>query len=234
MGPNNTARLVITLLILFNGASAQASVARAVAFDEKVQQADSIILGRCTGTRSAWDPSGRFILTYSTFQVEKALKGAAVPEITVVTPGGKVGSIRQETVGIPQFSPGEQNVLFVKRSAAGLTVAYFDQGAYRVAADPRGEVKVAPIASNLALVDPQSGVMSGREPIRSLREFEGAVRTSLVRSQDIQRYGVAKDEIRPAKSAFAAIKGFAKAHVLLLSFLALAIAITTYFFIKGR
>ena len=234
MAPNNTARLAIALLLGLAAISAEASVARAVAFDERVDQADSIILGRCTATRSAWDPSGRFILTYSTFRVEKAFKSAAVPEITVVTPGGQVGSVRQETVGIPHFGPGDHNVLFVKKSQAGPTVAYFDQGAYRVDEDSRGELRIAPVASNLVLVDPQTGAMSGREPVRSLREFEGAVRTSLARSPDIQRSGVSEGEVRPAKSAFAAIKEFAKAHVLLLSFLALAIAITSYLFIKGR
>src|SRR5687768_15024694 len=136
MAANNLARFATALALSVTfSASALATVAKAIPFEDKVLDADSIILGKCTATRTGWDPSGRWIVTYSTFQVDKAYKGASVPEVTVLTPGGKVGSLHQETIGVPRFETGKQNVLFVKSTEAGPTILYFDQGAYEVAKD---------------------------------------------------------------------------------------------------
>lgn len=236
MDPNNPRTAVLAFaLLLAAGIPARGSVARAVSFDQKVETADSIILGRCTRTHSAWDPTHRWILTYSTFQVEKAIKGPAVPEITVVTPGGQVGSIRQETVGVPGFAAGDQNVLFVKSSAIGPAVLYLDQGVYRVDADKRGEITVVPVASNLVLIDSQTGRATA-ESARTLRQFEREVHEALERAERrrVRQYTVTPAEKRAEKSPAAQLFEFAKEHRLAMGLLLIAIAITTYLFLKGR
>lgn len=152
------------------------SVARLVSFDEKVSSADAIVVGRCIRTESAFDTTGRWIVTRSTFVVEKSLKGSAPQEVTVVTPGGRVGSLNQATIGVPRFGVGDSNVLFVRSTASGPTVLFFDQGAYRVESD-----MVKPVESDLVLIDPQTGVARAvaDEPARSLDDFERAVRASM-------------------------------------------------------
>ena len=165
--------------------SAKASVAAAASFDQKVDNAAAIILGRCVKSESRFDPTGRWILTYSTFDVEKSIKGSTGQQVTLVTPGGEVGGIRQETVGVPAFEPGDENVLFIKNTRLGPTVLYFDQGTYDVRSDGRGEKMVAPIASNLVKVDQQSGTASATddEP-RTLSAFDRAVRESIQSGPD--------------------------------------------------
>ena len=238
MAQNNPGGLIIAAVLLLASTPAAGSVARAVEFDKKVEQADSIILGKVTSTRSSWDPSGKFILTYSTFQVEKAFKGAPVPEVTLVTPGGQVGSVRQETAGVPTFVRGDQHVLFVKQGTAGPTVMYFDQGAYKVSKEGR-ELKVAPVATNLVLIDSQTGKVSGQEPVRSLGQFEGEVRASVsraferdVRASMARTRDAAKPAERAPQSAFDQAKDFLFRNKILLTLLAAAIALTSYFLVK--
>lgn len=238
MAQNNPGGLFLAAALLLASSPATASVARAVQFDQKVEKADQIILGKCTSTKSAWDPTGKFIVTYSTFQVEKAFKGPQVPEVTLVTPGGQVGSVRQETVGVPTFVRGDQNVLFVKQSAAGPTVMYFDQGAYKVAKEGR-ELKIAPVATNLVLIDSQTGKVSGQEPVRSLNEFEGEVRSSITRAfQRDVRASMARSRDAstpaPARTALDEVKDFASRNRILIGLLAAAIALSTFFLVRRR
>src|SRR5258708_12376373 len=98
------------------------------------------------------------MVTYAAFEVERTRKGNPVPEVTVVTPGGSVGSVHQSTVGIPVFHPGAEHVLFVKNSSLGPTVLYFDQGAYDVTTNDRGEKLLTPLPTSLVKVHPQPGM----------------------------------------------------------------------------
>src|SRR5256885_6600779 len=116
--------LAAALISLFLPIVAQASLARAATFDDKVENAAAIVLGKCTTQHAAWDSSHRWILTYSTFRIEKSMKGPQQPEVTVITPGGSVDGIHQETIGMPAFREGADNVLFIKNTASGPTVLY--------------------------------------------------------------------------------------------------------------
>jgi hypothetical protein len=151
-------RVLPSLLVgLLAAAQANASVARAVGFQEKVDAADAIVLGKVVSTETGWDPSRRWIVTRSTLQVEKALKGTPASQLTVVTPGGSIDGIRQETIGVPSFTPGDEHVVFVRSTANGPTVAFFEQGVFDVTRDGRGRPIIEPIASELVLVDDQTG-----------------------------------------------------------------------------
>jgi hypothetical protein len=177
-----TAAFTLSALLLVS-ASAQATVLRAVDFGDKVENATAIVLGRCVRQVSQWDPGKNWILTYSTFQIEKTLKGFPSQEITIVTPGGVVGNVAQDTVGVPKFRPGDERVLFVKHSTAGPTVLYLEQGAYRVTEDDRGDRVVAPAVSAGVLVSNGHGRAIAPESPRSLREFEGQVRETMRRRE---------------------------------------------------
>lgn len=157
--------------------TARATTSRAIPFDEKVDKAAAIVLGKCVNTRAEWDADHRWILTYSTFAVEQTMKGNAPAEITLITPGGQAGDVHQDTIGIPAFAPGDERVLFVKNTSVGPTVLYFDQGAYEVSREGREPV-VRPVASAAVRVDTQTGNAVEQERPRTLREFSGEVRES--------------------------------------------------------
>ena len=108
--------LALTAGFTLSEPKAEAAIAASATFDEKVDNSAAIIMGRCIKTESRFDPTGRWILTYSTFDVEKSIKGATGSQVTLVTPGGEVNGVRQETIGVPAFQPGDENVLFLKKA----------------------------------------------------------------------------------------------------------------------
>ena len=175
--------LALAAFLLFIPLTAEATIARAVQFEEKVERAASIVVGKCVAQRSQWDPAHNWILTYSTFRIEKTLKGLPAQEITIVTPGGTVDNIAQEIIGVPRFREGEEHALFVRHTKTGPTVLYLEQGAYRVTADGRGERMVAPAVSSAVLVDTGRGNAVAPEPPRTLRDFEGSVRDTIRRRE---------------------------------------------------
>jgi hypothetical protein len=181
MTPNNRFTALAAALVFLAVPAAHAAIAVAASFDEKVDNAAAIILGRCVRNESKFDPSGRWILTYSTFAVEKSLKGAAAGELTLVTPGGTVGSLHQSTIGVPAFREGDEHVVFVKNTHLGPTVLYFDQGTYDVRKNEHGERIVAPAPSDLVTVDTQRGmaVTAPADEPRTIEQFEHAVRESM-------------------------------------------------------
>ena len=208
MSPNKLA-LASFLTAITLAAPARATLVKAVTFDQKVEHADAILLGRCTQTRTTWDDQHRWILTYATFQVEQSVKGAPVREVTVVTPGGSIDGVNQSSVGITPFDKGDERVIFLKNTGMGPTVLYFDQGTYDVSKDGRGERVVTPVMSQSVRMDSQSDTIVPVEQPRTLRDFIGAVRESerhidAVRMEMLerQRQAAAKPEVRSIASRY--------------------------------
>jgi hypothetical protein len=187
MAANNLrTALAFAAVVAFTPVAAEATIARAVKFDEKVDRAAAIVVGKVVAQQSAWDANRERILTYSTFRVEQTLKGHPSQEITIVTPGGTVGDIAQDYIGVPRFNTGGEHVVFVKNTKAGPTVLFFEQGAYRVEKDSRGDRIVTPLVSNAVLVDSQRGAAVAPESPRLFRDFEGSVRESMRRREAIR------------------------------------------------
>jgi hypothetical protein len=174
LGATALAALLITT-------DAHATLQRAIEFDQKVDEAAAIVLAKVARTHSQWDPSHRWILTYSTFTVEQTLKGSAPAEVTLVTPGGAVGNVIQSTIGIRPFREGDENVVFIKNTSSGPTVLYFDQGAYDVKADDRGEKMIVPVSTGAVHIDPQRGTAVESERPRTMRDFTRDVHDSMER-----------------------------------------------------
>lgn len=173
------AALLSLLAMLAWGTTLSASIAQLATFDEKVENAATIVLGTCVRTESHWDTQHRWILTSSTFQIEKVIKGSTgITQLTIVMPGGSVGGLHQETIGIPEFHPGDERVLFVKMTRVGPTVLYFDQGTYGVRSEG-GEKVIAPVASRLVKIGANGSAVADNEPPRPLSRFESDVRESI-------------------------------------------------------
>ena len=209
MTSNNRVCALAISAVIAAAPAARATLATAASFEQKVGNAASIILGKCVRQESRFDPSGRWILTYSTFQIEKTIKGSAAPEITIVTPGGQVGSLHQSSIGIPAFQPGAENVIFVKNSNAGPTVLYFDQGAYDVKTDDRGQRVVTPVPSDLVTIDPQRGVaVAPNNTPQPLPEFEQRVGDTIreLRNEKNRMDALAAEKLRQEASFWTAVK----------------------------
>ncbi len=179
MSPNNRhvalAALLVSFLLI---PRAEATLMKTATFDQKVENAAAIVLGKAVKKESRWDDAHRWILTYTTFRIEKTIKGfAGQQEIMIVTPGGEVDGVHQDTAGVPDFVEGSEHVLFIRNTKLGPTVLYFDQGAYDVESD-RGQRIIKPVASDAVTIDTQRGMAVTPEEPRSLDRFERDVRDS--------------------------------------------------------
>lgn len=185
--PNKFSTVLHSSLVLFTMAlagAASASVAEWKSFDQKVSEADAIVRGSLISSESRRDPDGRWIRTWSTFSVSEVLKGGAgTSTVTIVTPGGEVDGIHQESVGAPSFDPGREQVIFLKQSAEGTIPLYLDQGVYDVTRDGQDRLLVHPAASNLILYDDQAGRVIPVEATRTLESFRSEIRASIDRQQ---------------------------------------------------
>ena len=199
---------VLTLL----PSRAEATLAEVRTFDEKVENAASIVVGKLVARESRWDSAHRWILTYNQFEVAKSLKGLPARQITVVTPGGTVGHVTQDTVGVPKFEIGTEHVLFIRNTTAGPTVLYFEQGAYRLVPDGHGDKLVVPSVSSAVLIDTQAGKAVSPEEPRRLSEFEGRVRDAAKRREALRMEMLEK---RKQESSFWNVVRRNKALVLL-------------------
>jgi hypothetical protein len=206
MNPNNRlASLLAIVMIAAVVPAAHAAIAQAATFDEKVDHAAAIILGKCVKTEARFDPTGRWIVTYATFDVEQSMKGNAAGQITIVTPGGSVNGVHQVTSGVPVFREGDEHVVFLRNTRLGPTPLYFDQGTYDVAAGEHGEKMIVPMPSNVMHIDTQRGmvVAAPSDEPRTLSDFQRAVSASMGgTAKRLQMSALAAAKPKPQKSVW--------------------------------
>src|SRR5881394_3293524 len=107
--------LLFLSLILLALPAADATTVIPPTFDELVTKAETIFEGTVTGMRSEWTGEGtnRHIVTYVTFKIQDAIKGAVGSEYTIRMFGGTVNGQTMEVSDAPKFKVGDRDILFV-------------------------------------------------------------------------------------------------------------------------
>jgi hypothetical protein len=99
-------------------------------------KAGAIVHGTVSDVRSDWNADRTHIFTFITVHVDRYLKGDLGPTITVMEFGGTVGGMRQFIAGTPQFTRGEEVVLFLSLHPPMYpAVLALSQGKFSVVAD---------------------------------------------------------------------------------------------------
>lgn len=85
-------------------------------FDRLVTQAETIFRGRVETVAPAWEGEGtqRHLVTYVTVRVEESFFGRAEGRQTLRFFGGRLDGRVQRIVGMPEFRPGDEEILFVR------------------------------------------------------------------------------------------------------------------------
>jgi hypothetical protein len=142
---NRLAGVVIALFVA--GGMAVATTVKPMSVEEMTQAANAVVEANALDSWTQWNPSHSIIVTYTRFQVTKALKGGPLPPLLVVKqPGGIVGEVGQRMPGVRQFQAGEDAVLFLRPSATGdgsLVIVGLMQGNFRMYRASSGEVVVS-------------------------------------------------------------------------------------------
>lgn len=139
-------KITFVLVALLAASPSTATVYVPVDFREMVTASAAIVHGHVVDVRSEPTADRSSIASYVTIEIEQPLKGPFSTEVTFRVPGGQVGRYRRIVVGAPQFTRGDEVIVFL--SARGPSVPYLfglSQGVYRVARS-EGRALVTPTA----------------------------------------------------------------------------------------
>ncbi len=100
-------------LVAASAGVARATLLVALPLPQLTAEAGAILHGVVTDVRSDWNPSRTHIFTFVTVRADRYLKGDLGSTVTLMEFGGTVGDLRQEIPGVPQFTPGQEVVLFL-------------------------------------------------------------------------------------------------------------------------
>ena len=108
-----------------------------MSMNDLIVQSSAIVRARITGSRTA--AIGNDIYTYYQLQVSETLKKGAILPAEFAVPGGVYGNLRQVGIGSPEFTPGQEYVLFLWTGRKGMTqVIGLSQGMLRLTQDASG------------------------------------------------------------------------------------------------
>ncbi len=85
-------------------------------FEEMVDRADMVFVGKVIGSNAAWRTVGtnQVIFTQVEFEAQEVLKGKAGKAVTLQFLGGTVGDVTLEVADVPKFGAGDHVLLFVE------------------------------------------------------------------------------------------------------------------------
>jgi hypothetical protein len=154
-------------------------------FDQLVSDAELIFQGTVTDARSQWTGQGaeRHIMTYVTFNIEDAIKGAPGKSYTIRMLGGTVDGQTIEVSDTPKFKAGDRDILFVEHNGSQFVpLVGIMHGRFHVQTDAGGrEIVTKDNGASLANVDKlgtdERAAVAG--PALSTADFKSAIRQRL-------------------------------------------------------
>jgi hypothetical protein len=138
------------ILALTSPRPLDASIVIPATLDELAGEADLIVHARVVRVETRQAPGTRRVERIVALDVLRAWKGRPEGTVHVVLPGGTFGRYRTIVPGVPEVAEGEEAVLFLRASPAGVPqLVGLSQGILRVRVDPAtGERLVAaPVAA---------------------------------------------------------------------------------------
>jgi hypothetical protein len=115
------------------GGSLSATTLVPADFAQMARESELIVRGTVVRVDSQRTGARQTIESLITLRVSDTIKGSAAEETVFRVPGGKVGPNRRVMVGAPQFSQGDEVILFLKGRAPAIAMPYgLSQGVYRV------------------------------------------------------------------------------------------------------
>ena len=113
-------------------------------FDALVGGASTVFVGEVMNVRARWvaTSQGRAIMTDVTFRVDEVWKGHLGAVTMLEFMGGTIDGMTMEVVGMPEFTVGQRNVLFVSGERAASPLVGFMYGRMKVERDFSGVDRV--------------------------------------------------------------------------------------------
>ena len=138
---------LVILILCLDGISA--TVVLPTDFATVVTESGLIVHGRVTSVESHLVGPQRAIESVVTVAVIQSLKGDTAGMVSFRVPNGQVGRYRRVLVGAPEFTAGDEVVVFLQgRPPALPSVFGLNQGLYRVGRDAAARAMVMPPRMN--------------------------------------------------------------------------------------
>jgi len=105
-----------------------------MSLSQLAQASSTIVQGKVVAQTTRTNAGNTRVYTYTTVQLEKALKGRPPATLTIQQPGGTVGNFHVHVPGTALLRPGTQYILFLEpaRTTATYHLVGMMQGAFRV------------------------------------------------------------------------------------------------------
>lgn len=105
-----------------------------MSLSQLAQASSTIVQGKVVAQTTRTNAGNTRVYTYTTVQLEKALKGQPSTTLTIQQPGGTVGNFHVRVPGTSLLRPGTQYVLFLEPATGSSTyhLVGMMQGAFRV------------------------------------------------------------------------------------------------------
>jgi hypothetical protein len=170
----HTLKTTVALVLLAVAGQAVASLAVPATVEDLARTSDAVVRGRVSKITARWSSDGRRILTYIEVETSSVWQGSAPSHLTVVAPGGVVGNIGQHVDGAPEFSQGEEVVLFLGKLGKAFRVRGLAQGKFSVVNE-----KAQPDVSAFSFVQGKA-LRAGERRVEAMttEELEHRVKTS--------------------------------------------------------
>lgn len=171
---------------------ARATTVLRVPLEEMARQCDLVVHARVEAVATSAAPDDeRRITTTVRFGILRVLKGHPTgPTLTLTLPGGRTDRWTLLIPGMPVFRQGEEVVLFLERTAAGLVPAGLSLGTYRVRRDgANGRARAVRDLRGMAVIDqtvqglqyPDAGPISHADDEMDLDVLVDRVQRAIVR-----------------------------------------------------
>jgi len=135
---------LILSVVLAAAGLVRGSTVEKLSFDRLIDEADVIVKGRVEEVKTRPASDRRFVTTVVTVSVVSQFKGAEVSSITIDQPGGSMGDVVQGVPGLPEFSAGEDVIVFLKRQRSGAySIVGGKQGKFSAKTQPGSNQEVA-------------------------------------------------------------------------------------------
>ncbi len=156
---------------------AQAMVMELLPLRELTRRADLIVHGQVVSQSARREAPGHDIWTTTTLRVQDSLEGAAPADvITFEQLGGTAGGITELIPGDATFQPGEEVIVFLKKTPRGFVLYGFSQGKFTVHFDPVTDARIVDRdLSHAGLVTRDGRALPLYAPAR-LDDFEAEIR----------------------------------------------------------
>jgi hypothetical protein len=140
-------RRVPQLFLIFIGLAAaslvQSGMVQKLSLDRLIGEADLIVRGRVDEIKSRRASDRRTVATVVTITIVRQFKGPKVSSVTIEQPGGSLGDVTLGVPGLPEFTIGEDVILFLKRQRGGaFNIVGGNQGKFTAKTQPGSDNEV--------------------------------------------------------------------------------------------